>query len=1791
MKPKQSHKPRGRRKKVKKAVLQTSVKTSSSAGRTARESSVFATGIAGKYGFWRNNYLGMLALIFKQNGLKGPKQLAALTNTNDQAWNVQLQLHLRNLQHPESAPLITKKQTIHQIQQLMANAGYKLPELKSAGKALPGSPSSPLQVQEPAEKPKKRGRKSKKQLEAEASVNAQQQQQTETPLSRSEIRAKSEVLNNVNKGSLPLISRSIGHIAASARMLGSIRRSNEVQLPVTGSGHYHTSHNVNIQHNDVHLLHKKSLKISHAHVANHVETVQRTSQWLQQFQEGKPTPEFIPGSHRSSLAGVVRSTSPSVIQAAKQYLNEALQPQLVSRVQQSQVFGELTRDYQAEASAPRSLPRLGVGPFSADMASTPASVHFIQSLLARNAAQDDSAVLDPLTSNHGSEAGLDRKAAERSAAKGFLARNQLPLAINAASLTSRLPFAMHATANGQKAATATAWEGAPSSQRIWRKPQGEQQQENANGHVRGQEQELEQVFMQVNERMEELVLDQERERAETQAQVQVLASAQAEHLASVQEQEQTRLQAQEQARIDEQEQTRVQAQDQARIQEQEQARIQAEEQVRIDKQELKRFQELDRARVQEDVLHRQNAAQLEQQVRVLQEQLQVDAESKQQDQTDGREYRRTQELEVVQELYRAPNQEVDLNQARGLEQERSQESARTRNQENERVQRSTKEQREAQTVQKQQVVQEDSAKEQIQRQNMALNDPSSLAPAEVRHRGQLDPTPAPGYLIQRELSAAGLQEVSRKSRQSRNQPENAAAERQTARPILRTAGNNEQGSMLERIAQVAYAQVAEQGLPGFRRQERSRALVHKKPGTTQHTAEAASKIQSNEIWLSQLVQKQRQQSSNHSFVGSTHTSSDSTSPVGRAQSINVQNAMPFQGIGANLQASFIVQNAQRVFRKAATQPAEQAVSSRPRGADIVIAATGRMQYLQNLSSEITAKLAASSLKELTDTSPLAGYQGTVRNGGRQQAAERIYRSVTDSERAENEQQDDAGQGKRQQGVVMSVLPPADLASEISAKVAQASLTKLGSILAMKASSSSGELPRNSIGELSRSSIARNGNEELRKRSIASKGNEELRKRTKASSGNEELRKRTIANSDNEELLKRKIARNDYGEPLIRSKASLVSEGTGQGSGVSWIRDTSGLRVERVFRSHATSAESENSTKGRRSSRAQLPAAANEASASSVTGNSLVSGQLAAEIAAKITESSLKSIRPSLTPVAADIGIQSSSQGESGARNPTAAVRVVWREREPMDSLEQRTEPVSSSNDTADVASSDVSVTELSPISSSGVDRAQTEAAGRIVNQTTPVPMIQHSIDRSQGGRAQSSLNSPSPIRSNSQNHLNGSNGINGLNSQNSVKSITQPGLISRTFRQISQAEMTGRIEAEARVKLQTRAASAIPMRVQSAVEAWQGARGAQVKHIQRQPAIAESDRVQRAGIASWHQGESADEHVRRAKRTIGESAGEHAHRMERTIGEGAGEHAHRVERTNGESAGEHVRRAKRTIGESAGEHVHRAERTIGESAPDEERAGEKPAAASMAASRADARTTRASMARQPVSMTPRVMPALLASPAGARAAAPASGAAATPAAAVHRLPAHGTGSMTQAAALGRAAALPAGAQRSASVNHSSSQSMAAASHTPLPTQVQRQLTAGAAFAGTAGQVAPQPGAPQALLPGMGSSMTPARQEHPASQLSRLEHKQAPTVQADSALAAAPLEMDWLRAKAAAAEAPPPAAPVPQGPPELSQEQLQELVKQLPQLDVAKIADKVFREIEKRMKFERQRRGL
>jgi hypothetical protein len=88
----------------------------------------------------------------------------------------------------------------------------------------------------------------------------------------------------------------------------------------------------------------------------------------------------------------------------------------------------------------------------------------------------------------------------------------------------------------------------------------------------------------------------------------------------------------------------------------------------------------------------------------------------------------------------------------------------------------------------------------------------------------------------------------------------------------------------------------------------------------------------------------------------------------------------------------------------------------------------------------------------------------------------------------------------------------------------------------------------------------------------------------------------------------------------------------------------------------------------------------------------------------------------------------------------------------------------------------------------------------------------------------------------------------------------------------------------------------------------------------------------------------------------------------------------------------------------------------------------------------------------------------------------------------------------------------------------------------------------------------------------------------------LEHKPGSDASA-SELSNQPLEMDWLRQNQAQESTPTETKTVEQPAPQLDMDQLKDLVKNLPQFDIKKIADRVYREIEKKIQFDRQRRGI
>ncbi|NQX69426.1 hypothetical protein HQN90_25170 [Paenibacillus alba] len=1571
MKSRQSHKPRGKRKK---GTLLANASSIPAAGHVGRQSNLFATGVMGKYGFWRNNYLGLLALIFNKKGPLNKKELAALTDTSAQAWVIQLQLQLNNLQHPESASLITKKQTIRQLQQLLANSGYQLP--------------SPKTSEQPA-----------KQTDT---IQAYQQQFEATRNLSKNIGTKSGFVNNVNKGSSPLIQRSIGQIAASIGMLASSRNSStDAQLHKV-SEPQHTSLSANIQLKHIQLFHKSAT--SNAKVVNHVKAFGNTSQWLEQFQEGKPS------------AGALETTEPnlgsvrpqpvrelSFLQQAgllmQQVIGQQMRPTSNQSNQQDQWFAEVnieavTGRTTPARSARKGLPKLGEGPFSESAA--PATVQFIKSLLVRHMAEEAAPApvnamrQEVLIGDDSKASGISAK----SSARGFLKGSQRPSAIQAANLTSTLPFAMHAAT--RRPARSASWESGQSTTQVWRK-----QIEQAND-PKGQVQRQQQEQLDVRARVQV--------QEELQDQVQRSTLLREEHI---------------------QEQQRIQEQSSMNLQEQ----LQNLHEERSEEQEIQRQEaqarEVRRQEAQAQEVQAQEVRRQEEQKQEIQVQEEVRRQEVQKQEIQAQEVRRPEEHKQEMQAQEVRRQEVQKQEIQVQEEVRRQE------------------------VQKQEIqVQEEVRKQEVQKREMQAQ--------EVRRE----------ETSEQDKRSGEVQGIERQKQQEEHQQLLRLQETETAttRPLLRAVSKKEQV----------------QGLV-------MGSLTHRKSSVTENGVDTARKIQSNEQLLQQLVQKPRQRSSNDSLVRSTYTdligkqeliSRDSKmigrNPRGRqpltqtgsltpgdiqskslpsvisangsqASSQKVIPTNPSEGYFASVQASKVVQDAQRLFRTA---------SNLNNNEDFQAPKVRSGEDSQSLSSEISAKTAENSLGKVIPTNPVQGSRagGIAKNFV--QDAERLFRSAAKRD-GQLESQEDVGrrqtvnqdENQRVPASSNDDTDPIDLSAEIFAKVAQNGFQQIGDPspfegyrAGLQASSHLQD-----VGRVFRKAV----------------GTEKL---------DVEGQKQQLFHEE---------PQSGYVIPSVKSAAastSLAEEIVARAAASSMNKTASSVSIADDVEVHVGHKVSRRSgrlgpnTQGNELRKVHLT----DDSSSRVRSNP-ASNNLAA-VAAKTAESSLRKISSSLVTEARPTGLQRRLPNDQVTQVPST-VQAAWRRAPKGQTEESATGAASTTRLAAEDQHLGQTILEKS--------NETTNTAVEVVRGTMsrpPVEIVRRTAEPTRAEQVRQRLK------------------------QGQASLVSLVGRTSFTNR-------PG--ENEVGTKLPTEAARARRSKRPSGEEVW---RGAQVEHVQRQVNAAEEERE--------HRQEQGSENRLEAE-------GLQTDWVERTI------------------------RAR-------------------VSALEEERAqGAQPAAASRAAL--------APMARQPVSMTPRVMP-LLASSAGALRAAPAGLAAASPTAAAIQLPARGTGSFTHAAKAA-AASTTAGAQRSASMTHSSSPSLAAATMAkPLSTQVQRQAqTVGVPSAGASSQ-----GALGSRAPSSGSSATQARQDYAASQQQTpmLEHKQAQAALIEqSALAVAPLEMDWLRAKGSADEAQAPAAPIPEAAPKLTEEQLQELIKELPQLDIAKIADKVYREIEKKMKFERQRRGL
>ncbi|MCD1260491.1 hypothetical protein B5M42_016950 [Paenibacillus athensensis] len=101
-------------------------------GQSAHDASLFASGIMGKYGFWRHPYLGVLSLIFRKLGVDDQEGMAMLEHPRSREVIVRLQTQLQSLQHADNAHLSTSRETRYRLEQWIKHYGHVLPQAAMA---------------------------------------------------------------------------------------------------------------------------------------------------------------------------------------------------------------------------------------------------------------------------------------------------------------------------------------------------------------------------------------------------------------------------------------------------------------------------------------------------------------------------------------------------------------------------------------------------------------------------------------------------------------------------------------------------------------------------------------------------------------------------------------------------------------------------------------------------------------------------------------------------------------------------------------------------------------------------------------------------------------------------------------------------------------------------------------------------------------------------------------------------------------------------------------------------------------------------------------------------------------------------------------------------------------------------------------------------------------------------------------------------------------------------------------------------------------------------------------------------------------------------------------------------------------------------------------------------------------------------------------------------------------------------------------------------------------------------
>ncbi|NHN32421.1 hypothetical protein [Paenibacillus agricola] len=150
MKSRKSHIPRSIARSLVGSTVMQRNRVHGGGSRSAQDTRLFADGIIGKYGFWRSDYVGRLAFVFRElEGKRG--RVRKDGSAHWQQMIEKLQAQLAALQHADAKHVVTRSETIHRLERLIhyygglpdgrqQQAPTRLEQARIADKILQGTP-------------------------------------------------------------------------------------------------------------------------------------------------------------------------------------------------------------------------------------------------------------------------------------------------------------------------------------------------------------------------------------------------------------------------------------------------------------------------------------------------------------------------------------------------------------------------------------------------------------------------------------------------------------------------------------------------------------------------------------------------------------------------------------------------------------------------------------------------------------------------------------------------------------------------------------------------------------------------------------------------------------------------------------------------------------------------------------------------------------------------------------------------------------------------------------------------------------------------------------------------------------------------------------------------------------------------------------------------------------------------------------------------------------------------------------------------------------------------------------------------------------------------------------------------------------------------------------------------------------------------------------------------------------------------------------------------------------------